>query len=289
MRLVVGDADNYQPAIAPIPHRHDCPGDQRCERSVGRTPWALDLDVAVLVTLCKQGLEFLLGDHISTLGTAREQVPKPSAQIRGAMTHEAQGRALASNVGTQQRAAARHPPSPRCSWQTSNMAINEAFLAGGFALAGVAMQQAIAMLTERQRFRREQIVRNRAEQHEAFVQLVTSGRRVQRALVDRDERPDLDVTAERLADELDGLTEAAVVVRLIVRDQMLLDAVESFEAHAKRLEAQGHPTSDHLMLSGLIRDPAVRVRLVERGRVRGSGERPASTVRDDVTLRFAAV
>jgi ribosomal protein L4 len=130
--------------------------------------------------------------------------------------------------------------------------MSEAVLAGGFALAGVATQQAIAMLNDRRRFRREALSRSEAEQHDAFVQLVTAGRRVQRALVDRDESRGSLAASERLADELDRLTESAVVVRLIVRDESLLAIVEAFEEHAKRLQGQLTPTDDHLRLTDLI-------------------------------------
>lgn len=118
-------------------------------------------------------------------------------------------------------------------------------LAGGFALAGVAMQQLIAMLNESRRFGREALVRVSGDQHAAFVQLVTAGRRVQRALVDIENSGSSSAAAQRLADELDRLTESAVVVRLIVHDDSLLAVVDAFQDHAKRLEDHRDATDGH--------------------------------------------
>lgn len=132
------------------------------------------------------------------------------------------------------------------------MVIEEAALAGAFALGGVALQQVLTMLSESRRSVRERAAGQQAEQHEAFVQLVTTGRRVQRALVDRSDPSQSHAAAGRLAAELDHLTEAAVVVRLIVRNDALLNAVEEFEHRAKRLEDQTASPGDRLQLTGLI-------------------------------------
>lgn len=152
------------------------------------------------------------------------------------------------------------------------MAVNDAVVAGGFALAGGAMQQLIVMLNEGRRFRREALAISGVEQHAAFVQLVTAGRRVQRALVDREDFGGSEAAAHRLADELDGLTESAVVVRLIVQDDSLLAAVEAFEEHAKRLGDHPHATEGHLRLTGLI-GSIQRFEATGNRRTRGGGPR----------------
>lgn len=60
-------------------------------------------------------------------------------------------------------------------------------LGGGFALAGVALQQAFGARSERRQYKRDTTDRAHGEQHAAFVDLVKVARRVQRALVDRSE------------------------------------------------------------------------------------------------------
>lgn len=126
----------------------------------------------------------------------------------------------------------------------------DAALGGGFALAGVALQQAFTTLSEGRRFDRDRIARAHQEQHDAFVDLVRVARRVQRALVDRSAAPNGERVREALAQEVDRLTEAIATIRLVVEDARLVDKVEEFEAQAKMLEEEG--TQEPLLLTPLI-------------------------------------
>ncbi|WP_028650218.1 hypothetical protein [Nocardioides halotolerans] len=132
--------------------------------------------------------------------------------------------------------------------------MNDAVLAGGFALAGVITQQVLAMVHEGRKHTRDRTAQLAREQHEALVQLVTAGRRVQRALVDRDRSADDASANQRLAVEVDRLTEAAVVVRLVVPDKSLVSAVEQFEDRAKRLEDNTHARAERLELTQLLEE-----------------------------------
>ncbi|WP_157598433.1 hypothetical protein [Phycicoccus sp. Root101] len=148
------------------------------------------------------------------------------------------------------------------------MGVNDGVLTGSFALAGVALQQLIAMLAESRRFRHQAAATSDLERHAAFVQLVTAGRKVQRALVDLEAYGSEDA-AERLGNELDRLTEATVVVRLIVQDESLLAAVEAFEEHAKRLEEHRGAAAGHLRLTELIRSIQQFEEASRKGTARG--------------------
>lgn len=120
-------------------------------------------------------------------------------------------------------------------------------------MAGVAMQQMLSWRSDRLRYVRQQRDRVHQEQHEAFVDLVKSGRRVQRALIDVETTRASEQDVARLAREVDLLTEAAVVVRLVVTNPEVLTAVEEFETHAKRLERRGRQDpEDHLRLTPLL-------------------------------------
>lgn len=126
----------------------------------------------------------------------------------------------------------------------------DAALGGGFALAGVALQQAFTTRLEKRRFDRDRIARAHEEQHAAFVDLVRVARRVQRALVDRSATPSSDRVREALAQEVDRLTEAVATIRLVVDDAGLVRRVEEFEAQAKLLEEEG--SQEPLLLTPLI-------------------------------------
>jgi len=133
------------------------------------------------------------------------------------------------------------------------VAWTDAFLGGGFALAGVALQQAFAWRTAENRYSRELRDRTRQEQHFAFIELVKVARRVQRALVDLADGLD-DRTIATLNREVDRLTEAVATVRLVIIDDDVVSAAEAFEERAKHLEAAGRwDDTQVLKLTPLIR------------------------------------
>lgn len=124
------------------------------------------------------------------------------------------------------------------------------FAGGGFALAGVALQQAFAMRSERRRFQRERIAHREDQCTQALADLVVAGRRVQRALGDRAEKT---VGAqERLAVEVDRLAESSALVRVLVTDASLIEGVEEFEDSAKRLQGRPLNSEEVLRLTPLI-------------------------------------
>ncbi len=128
----------------------------------------------------------------------------------------------------------------RCvTWQHSSVAWSDALVGGGFALAGVALQQGFAMRQDRSRHRRARQDREHAEQHAAFVDLVKVARRVQRALVDLAAAPEDEGAHRTLAHEIDRLTEAVAAIRLVVPDEALVSVIEDFEEQAKDLERAG--------------------------------------------------
>jgi len=139
---------------------------------------------------------------------------------------------------------------------------------GGFALAGAALQQIFSGRAEARRFGRDHEERTRNEQHQAFVDLVSTGRRVQRALVDcTSTSQPAAVSRAALEVQLDQLTQAVAVVRLVVDDQQIVASAEDFEAVAKALEDAvivGEPTlHQRLELTPLIG----RIRAYEQGRL----------------------
>jgi len=109
------------------------------------------------------------------------------------------------------------------------------------------------MWSEERRHRREREDRVRQEQHQAFVDLVQAGRRVQRVLVDLEQDPSSKPLEERLGQELDRLTESVATVRLVVTDQDVVAAAEAFEDKAKEFERRREwRREDTLRLSPLI-------------------------------------
>ncbi|MCF6377992.1 hypothetical protein L2K70_10280 [Nocardioides KLBMP 9356] len=131
-----------------------------------------------------------------------------------------------------------------------NDAVVGAIAGGGFALAGVALQQALAINSDKKRFRRERMAIREDQCTKAFADLVVGGRRVQRALVDRDRKA---VGAQdRLAAEVDKLAESAALVRVLVTDRALLQCVEEFEDVAKQLQTRPSDGEQILQLTPLI-------------------------------------
>jgi hypothetical protein len=95
------------------------------------------------------------------------------------------------------------------------VAWTDAIMGGAFALAGVALQQMLTWHGDQRQSVRARQDRSDHERHIAFVELIKAGRRVQRALVDRDAEPTSAVVRERLAAAVDGLAETVAVVRLV--------------------------------------------------------------------------
>ncbi|RBY91044.1 hypothetical protein [Blastococcus sp. TF02A-30] len=112
----------------------------------------------------------------------------------------------------------------------------DALIGGGAALTGVGMQQAFSWRSEQHKHLREQRARVRQEQHAVLVDVVKTGRRVQRALVDIERGPDTEKAHEIFGREVDQLTEVVAAVRLLVTDRAILKEAKRFEAHAKSLE-----------------------------------------------------
>ena len=120
------------------------------------------------------------------------------------------------------------------------MAWTDVLLGGGLALAGTTLQQALAWRSDQRRHVRERAERLRQEQHDAFIELAKSGRRVQRTLVDLTDK----AKAGRLTDddvapfrrEVDALAEAVAVVRLVILDDAVVAEAEKFEALAKKIQ-----------------------------------------------------
>jgi hypothetical protein len=137
-------------------------------------------------------------------------------------------------------------------WE-AHVAWTDAAIAGGAALAGVALQQLLTWRSEGRRTQQEKVERGRQEQHAALVDAVKAGRRVQRALVDLKAPPDPTSAQRVFGAEVDRLTEAVAVVRLLVIDERVLRQADAFEEHAKRLERHYRPEDQGaLRLSPLI-------------------------------------
>jgi hypothetical protein len=135
------------------------------------------------------------------------------------------------------------------------VALTDALVGGGIALAGVALQQLFTLRADTRRYDRERRDRAHDEQHAAFVDLIRTARRMQRVLADLGDRPaDLEARA-RLSEEVDRLAEAVSVIRLVVVDAAgVVEAAEDFEAQAKRLEqADKWDNTDVLQLTPLIK------------------------------------
>jgi hypothetical protein len=129
----------------------------------------------------------------------------------------------------------------------------DAVIGGGAALAGVGMQQAFSWRSDQRTYVRDQGERVRQEQHVALVDVVKTGRRVQRALVDLETDKDNAKANESFGREVDQLTEAVAAVRLLVTDPQVLEQANRFEEHAKALE-RSYQRSDQgsLRLTPLI-------------------------------------
>jgi hypothetical protein len=98
------------------------------------------------------------------------------------------------------------------------------------AITDVALQQAFATFGERQRRRTDQDDRRRAEEHSAFIEVTKAARRVQRVLVDVEEEDAARTALTALGHQIDGLTDAVAVVRLVVAMPMSSEVVEAVEA-----------------------------------------------------------
>jgi hypothetical protein len=111
-------------------------------------------------------------------------------------------------------------PGSECN--TALVVVDDALLAGGFALAGVALQQSLSLWSDSRRTARDEATRYRSETHDAFVKLVAAGRHVQRALVDRDQAEQSPAVANRLAEEIDRLEHLTLTP--------LIETIQRFEA-----------------------------------------------------------
>lgn len=116
------------------------------------------------------------------------------------------------------------------------MPVVETLLGGVLALTGVALQQAFATFEDRQRRNTDLHDRRRAEEHSAFIEVAKAARRVQRALVDVEESGAAETAQTALGRQIDTLTEAVAVVRLVVTDADVVRAVEAVEDLAKSIE-----------------------------------------------------
>ena len=127
-------------------------------------------------------------------------------------------------------------------------------MAGGFALAGVLVQQAISARNDAVRRRADRVDRSHHEQHLAVIDVVKSGRRVQRALVQCSEAGGSSSTVALLQSEVDQLAEAVAVVRLLVRDEAVIEAARALETKAKKLLKDQVWDSTRLQISPFIRE-----------------------------------
>jgi len=136
------------------------------------------------------------------------------------------------------------------------------------ALAGVVLQQLFTAASEGRRRRAEREDRRHEEQHEALVELIRAGRRVQRRLVDcYDHHSDDDV--RQLAVEINAFAETRAAVRFMVRDEEVLRAAEGFERRVKALHQGRDWDSSKVQLQFMI-DSAQNY---EARRDRGLGSR----------------
>ena len=122
------------------------------------------------------------------------------------------------------------------------MTWTDALFGGGFALAGVTLQQTLTWHNDKRKSARDRIDRERQEQHLAFVELVKAARRVQRTLVDLNAASIAPDSSEALGREVDRLAEAVATIRLMVVEPDVIAAAEHVEDRAKELEGLKQPT-----------------------------------------------
>lgn len=134
-----------------------------------------------------------------------------------------------------------------------------AVLVGGFTLAGAATQQALAHWTDVRRAREARKDLRREERHDAMVQAVKAGRRVQRALSnaasgveESDERYGLDHAVNSLA-------ESVAALRVVVDSQAVVLAFREFEEKAKELQrlSVSEPTARRDAENTLVLSPLI--------------------------------
>jgi hypothetical protein len=119
------------------------------------------------------------------------------------------------------------------------MAWGDVLVGGGSALAGAALQQVFAWRSEKRRHAYEERDQARLEHYHAFVDLVKSARRVQRAVADLALDANGNQARATLRKDVDGLSEAVAVVRLVTPDEEVIAAVESFEKQAVDIDREG--------------------------------------------------
>lgn len=111
---------------------------------------------------------------------------------------------------------------------------------GALAITDVALQQAFATFGERQRRRTDQDDRRRAEEHSAFIEVTKAARRVQRALVDVEEEDAAETALTALTalgHQIDALTDAVAVVRLVVANADVVRGGRGGRGVAKSMNA----------------------------------------------------
>jgi hypothetical protein len=115
----------------------------------------------------------------------------------------------------------------------------DVLVGSGSALAGAALQQVLARRNEERKRAYQERDQARLEQYHVFVDLVKSARRVQRAVADLALDANGDQARATLRKDVDGLSEAVAVVRLVTPDEEVIAAVESFEKQAVDLDREG--------------------------------------------------
>lgn len=137
------------------------------------------------------------------------------------------------------------------------MVLDEAVIGGAFALAGVGIQQAFTVASDRRRARADRARALLDQRVNLYTQVITAARRVQRALKDSSTgRGDRTSTEARLARELEQLAESVAAMRLFTSPQTS-SALERFEEKARDLyhrppDERAEPDED-LRLGPMIR------------------------------------
>lgn len=126
-------------------------------------------------------------------------------------------------------------------------------LAGGFALLGVLLQQILSVKADRRRGIQSVQARAFNEEQEALIALAKCARRVQRSLVAiRHHSESLESRAD-LAESMNDLTVAVVVVRVMIPDETVVLEARAYEELAKKIQnGTADPVGDRLHLTPLL-------------------------------------
>jgi hypothetical protein len=133
------------------------------------------------------------------------------------------------------------------------MGWGDALAGGGAALSGAAVQQLLSWHSQQRVRAYTEQDRTRVELNHAFADVVKAARRIQRSVADLALDTSGDEARAALRKDVDDLSDAAALVKLMTPDKEVVAAVESFEQQAAEIERGNREAQEtHLRLQPLI-------------------------------------